>query len=208
MKIESFSVLNGIALHYLNNLMSGLYGMAQLAQMTRKEDHLEEAVDVTVKNIKKAKNLTAMMARYTEALKNDTGETDLVSILDAVLVLLEHDFEKCGIKVEKAMPEDNGHWTVAARSGDLAEMSFRIIHNSLRSMSENGGKLCVALENNNGEICIKVSDTGSSVRDQKAEDSPLTDFEVARRMAAANNGSFSVTGNSDGGASVTISFRN
>lgn len=218
-KKESLSSLYGMALHYLNNLMSGLYGMAQLAQMTRKEEHLTEAVDMTVKNIKKAKSLTSMMARYSEAYGCSSNEADLGALVSSVLVLMEHDFEKYGISVKTEIPENNGGSKVKASSGDIAEMVFRIVNHSLKNMSENGGVLSVDVKNDGSSVVLRVSDTETRFTDDimlfsdKAgngnsgpEDAELEDYMVAREMAAVNSGEFRISSRPDAGAEISVMF--
>jgi len=215
-KKESFSALYGMALHYLNNLMSGLYGMAQLAQMTRKDEHLLEAVDMTVKNIRKAKNLTLMMAQYSEAFGSNSTEADLGALVSSVLVLMEHDFEKYGISVNAEIPENNGGPKVKASSGDIIEMVFRIVNHSLKSMSSSGGTLSVGVKNDGSNIVFSVSDTQSRVpddiplfSDQSTDGhttADLEDYMVAREMAAANSGEFRIFPGTDAGAEVSVTF--
>ena len=53
MHTETLQEIIGLVTHSLNNHISGIYGMAQLAQATHKEEYSEKTVEISVESCKK-----------------------------------------------------------------------------------------------------------------------------------------------------------
>jgi len=141
LRASFYRTLTGRIIHSLSNLVSGIYGMAQLADTTGKEEYAEKTVEISVKNCKKIKEIIQKMAEYSGDLGKETSHADLREAAELAAALWDHDLEKYGVKIALSIPEKT---TVSCAKGTVQEILALLVYNAMQAM-EGGGRLIISV---------------------------------------------------------------
>ena len=149
----------GVA-HEFNNLLAGIQGYAQLAEMGQASP--DDLKDICIKQCKRGSSIVQDLLSFSHRQDEAEGEVDLNVLLDEVLRLVGRELAKSRISVQKKIGR------VAAFKGSPGGMERTILNlvmNAAEAMPE-GGTLSVALEQTNSHIVLSVSDTGGGIREE------------------------------------------
>lgn len=207
---------NQRAMHTINNLLSGMYGMGQLAQATNKTEHMEKTVEMAVESCRKIKALTLALSAFTDALEQSDPQVKLGDVLGIVLTLQNHDLEKYTITVtDRTDPE----MIIPMVHNQLIETLFRLVQNTIDSV-EASGTIGFSTAADAGKIILQLSCGGWKLADDPQEacralnsdedeinlPDGLRQVQISRSLVRANHAGFSCGIETDGTWNITITF--
>ena len=153
---------SGIA-HEFNNLLTGILGMAQLAQHSGKADHVEKALRVAISNSDKAKTVVKNLLRFSAQFKKVREPTNLCELVDETLGLVAREMEKANVEVTHrylARP------TLPVNRGEIQQVVLNLLINAMQSMEPEGGKLDVEVCKEGRSILVRVRDSGCGIPEE------------------------------------------
>ncbi|MCI0343564.1 MAG: response regulator [Planctomycetales bacterium] len=151
---------SGIA-HEFNNLLTGIYGMAQLAEETGKREHVEKSLRVAVENSRRARDIVKNLLSFARPYSKPGEAVDLASATDEVLELIRREVDSRGVKLVKnyrpAPP-------VAIARGEVQQVILNLVLNAVQAMEgREGGLLAVGLRRRSETVVLTVADTGVGI---------------------------------------------
>lgn len=147
--------------HEINNLLSPVRGLAQLA-LARPEDS-----DLTRRALECAANQSAQISRVIDALLDFSSPEDAMVLTNVhrsaenALACLPLKGDLGAIVVENDLEEV----AVLINPVHLEQAIFNLAHNATRAMSGRGGHLVMASRTQGGRIIISVRDTGPGIEE-------------------------------------------
>jgi signal transduction histidine kinase len=209
--------VNQRVMHTMNNLLSGMYGMAQLAQATGKEEHAVKTVAFTVENCREMKTLTRSLADYSAGIGTGPAAVPLGACMARVQALLQHDLDKNKVRVKTVLDAQAAFY---ARPECAQDAFCRLMLDGLKALS-GGGEIIVAAEPHDRMLAITFAG-GAPVESSEeaihgrlngsapvaAEAVPETrrDLWVVREEVRAEGGTFMVNTGPTGRQVVTVAF--
>ncbi|MBS3819430.1 response regulator [bacterium] len=154
------TMASGIA-HEFNNLIQILRGHTEFAQQTKKEEHVNEAMDVVLKSSDRASDIVKDLLTYSRNETVEKEKVEVVDIVESVLSLVEEQLEKMNIKVEREYEKGS---PVEVNKGEMQQVFLNIINNSRDSMFPEGGKLEIKIRRKEGNAEVSIRDTGSGIK--------------------------------------------
>ncbi|HEX7880922.1 MAG TPA: ATP-binding protein, partial [Candidatus Eisenbacteria bacterium] len=149
---------SGVA-HEFNNLIAAIYGYAQFMKDNRDEKLFDKGIRIILASSERARDLTRSLltfSRASEGLVEPLGPNEL---MDDVLLLVEQQLIKEGIRVERQY----GRLPHAfAERGRLQEVFLNLVSNARHAMPD-GGILTLASRSEGSEVVIEVTDTGVGI---------------------------------------------
>jgi len=149
----------GVA-HEFNNLITGIYGYAQLLKMHPDAGTLERGVNVILKSSERAQQLTGSLLTFS---RRRTGRREMVQpdeVLRDTLLLLEGEFQKEGIAVVNEL----GHLPpVSADPGEIQQVFLNLLINTLQALRGRGGSVRIEGSATPAAIDIRIADDGPGV---------------------------------------------
>ncbi|RLB32878.1 MAG: PAS domain-containing sensor histidine kinase [Deltaproteobacteria bacterium] len=161
-KLAAMGKLTSQIAHELNNPLYGIMNTLELLKSEIPEDSkrrkiLEMALSETVR----LTDLLKKMLSFSRPDQEERQVTDINTILDEILLLHEKQLREHGIKIVQEFDYDVG--PVFASKNQLRQVFLNIIANA-RDAMPNGGTLTVSTEPLDGNVLIKISDTGIGIK--------------------------------------------
>ncbi len=149
----------GVA-HEFNNLIASIYGYAQFMKEHKDPAVVEKGVDVILRSSERARELTSSLLTFSRRRPGRREPVDLNQILTDTLLLLNRQFEKSGIRVER---EAGRLPLTVADPGKMQQVLLNLLINAQQAMA-GGGKLTVRTGVEGGNLEIRVDDTGPGIK--------------------------------------------
>ena len=146
----------GVA-HEFNNLLAGIQGYAQLADMG--QVGLDELKGICIRQCKRGSSIVQDLLSFSHKQNEEEGEVDLNVLLDEVLRLVGRELGKSSVSVRKKIkrvPPFKGS------PGAMERTILNLVMNAAEAMPE-GGTLSVGLTQTDSSIVLTVSDTGHGI---------------------------------------------
>ncbi|MCK5100074.1 MAG: GHKL domain-containing protein, partial [Desulfobacteraceae bacterium] len=103
------------------------------------------------------------MLSFSKPDQEEKAELDINTILDELLMLYEKRFRENSIKLKVSMINNPGK--ILASKDQLRQVFINLFSNAMDAMPD-GGTLKVSTTIQNSSLCIKVSDTGSGIKQE------------------------------------------
>ncbi len=160
-KLVSLGQLAASVAHEVRNPLSSIKSLVQcLAEDLEARGIEVEESDLIVEEINRLNRTVSGLLRYARAPADGDRAADFADVLQTVLQVLHHEFERRGCRLETDLPEDL--LPVAANEDELKEVLFNLLLNALEAMPE-GGRLRVSAQSADGRLTASVADTGVGI---------------------------------------------
>jgi PAS domain S-box-containing protein len=149
---------SGVA-HEFNNLIAAIYGYAQFMKDNRDEKLFEKGIRIILSSSERARDLTRSLLTFSRVTEGRQEALDLNELMNDVLLLVEQQLSKEGIRVER----DYGRLPhVLAERSRLQEVFLNVLSNARHAMP-NGGILTFRSRVEPEGLIVEVSDTGVGI---------------------------------------------
>ncbi len=161
-KLAAMGRLTSQIAHELNNPLYGIMNTLELLkseipEQSKRRKILEMALSETVR----LTDLLKKMLSFSRPDQEERQVTSINTILEEILLLYEKQLREHGIRVVEEFDDNVG--PVFASRNQLRQVFLNIIANA-RDAMPNGGTLKVKTESQDGDVLIRISDTGMGIK--------------------------------------------
>lgn len=150
----------GIA-HEFNNLLAGVLGYAELAEISTDEAERDYALNVIKQSSVRGRSITRSLLTFARRDAAAREPHDLTAIIEDTLVLIERELAKRNIVVERQffpIPQ------TMCDAGQISQVILNLLTNARDAMSEqDGGKITIVVFDDGRNITMTIKDSGSGI---------------------------------------------
>jgi PAS domain S-box-containing protein len=160
-KLAGIGILASGVTHEINNPLSGIIGMAEIAleedDPSKNKDYLKDILNCAQRISEIVKGLKS----YSRAAKKeDQSAVDLNEVLEESLKMVRLAIKPPSIEViKKFQPVEK----IRANMGEIQQVFTNLITNAFQAMDGNGGKLVVSTRSFKDLVEVKVTDSGMGI---------------------------------------------
>src|SRR5262249_11426316 len=161
-RLSSVGALASSVAHEFNNILTTVINYAKMAQRPALEENVRnQCLDKILKGGQRAATIIASMLGFARNNSTQKLKTDIVALVEEILVLTDKDLSKHRIQVEKKYEGRPEAWVVP---GQLEQVLLNLVINARQAMPR-GGRLRIEVRENphTQMVEIKVADTGSGI---------------------------------------------
>ena len=216
-QVEKQAALGQMAdqlVHSIRNPVTTIGGTARYLYNKLEESTLREKAGILIHECRRLEKVLRQMEDFSVDIALSQEVVSITPLVIRSLALLRNEMEAYGIKLTTLLPEDE--LMVSADRLKLQEAVVNILKNSVEAMPE-GGLLTVSVARKDGNVEIKIVDTGLGMArahlhraDQpffttKSQSMGLG-LSLAKRAIEKHGGSLILSRNKVGGTAVTITL--
>lgn len=153
--------------HEIRNPLGGIKGFASLLKRDLSGNaQLSGMADYIVEGAKRLDGLVNKILHYSRPMMMEIRPIDLVPLAEESCQLVEADSNlNKGIEVERDFPES---CVLPLDSGMIKGALLNLLVNACQAMP-NGGKLGVSIEQENGQVTLRVKDQGVGISEENLD---------------------------------------
>jgi PAS domain S-box-containing protein len=160
-KLAGIGILASGVTHEINNPLSGIIGMAEIAleeeDPSKNEDYLRDIL----KCAQRIGEIVKGLKSYSRAAKKeDLSPVNLNEVLEESLKMVQLAIKKDTVEVvKKFQPIEK----IKANIGEIQQVFTNLITNAFQAMDGRGGKLVLSTRSSKDLVEVKVSDDGMGI---------------------------------------------
>ena len=161
-KLSSVGALASSVAHEFNNILTTIINYAKLAQRPNQDESSRaQALEKILKGGQRAATIISSMLGFARNTSTQRESTDMVALVEELLVLTDKDLSKHRIQVEKKY---HGRPRARVVPAQIEQVLLNLIINARQAMSR-GGRLVIEVRENarTGMVELSVSDTGVGI---------------------------------------------
>ena len=160
-RLSSVGELASSVAHEFNNILTTIINYAKMGSRSQTSAAQVQAFEKILRGGQRAAGIVNSMLGFARNNSTDRELTDLVAIVEEVLVLTEKDLGKHRIQIEKRF---EGRPSAVVVPGQIEQIIVNLVINARQAML-NGGRLRLEVrESPDGEtVEVKVADTGAGI---------------------------------------------
>jgi signal transduction histidine kinase len=160
-RLSSVGALASSVAHEFNNILTTIINYAKLGMRGNMEPSQKQAFEKILKGGQRAAIIVSSMLGFARNQSTRREKTDVVKLVEEILLLTEKDLSKHRIQLEKRF---HGRPVVTAVTGQIEQILLNLIINARQAMS-NGGRLRVDVRENEAANMaeIRVADSGVGI---------------------------------------------
>jgi signal transduction histidine kinase len=160
-RLSSVGELASSVAHEFNNILTTIINYAKIGMKGTTPAAQAQAFEKILRGGQRAAGIVNSMLGFARNHSSRREPTDIVHLVEEVLLLTEKDLGKHRIRIEKRF---HGHPTAVVVPGQIEQILVNLVINARQAMP-NGGRLCIEVrENGAGDtVEVKVADTGVGI---------------------------------------------
>ncbi|MCE9534731.1 MAG: sensor histidine kinase [Planctomycetes bacterium] len=160
-RLSSVGELASSVAHEFNNILTTIINYAKLGMRGNLEPGQKQAFEKILKGGQRAATIVNSMLGFARNQTTLREETDIVKIVEEVLLLTEKDLSKHRIQIDKRF---HGRPIAIAVAGQIEQILLNLVINARQAMP-NGGRLRIDVrENPTAEMVeIRIADSGVGI---------------------------------------------
>ncbi len=164
-KMSSVGALASSVAHEFNNILTTIINYAKIGLKAHREEDRQAALEKIFKAGQRAATITGSMLGFARKNSQSPSQTDLVSLIEEVLILTRKDLEKHRVTVETNFLDRP---VASVISGQIEQVLLNLIINARQAMPR-GGKLRIDVRSNHETRMaeIRIVDHGCGIPPEK-----------------------------------------
>lgn len=167
-RLASLGLLASSLAHEIGTPLGVVRGRAEQVQRKDSDPKTKEVMGIIVSQIDRVSKLVNSLLHIARGRGADsTSDVELHKVLQDVLNLLSHEFERNGISLEISIAEN---LTVKAESGPLGQVFLNLIVNAIHAILANkSGKkkvIRISAQEFDQQVHISIEDTGIGIEEK------------------------------------------
>lgn len=160
-KLSTVGALASSMTHEFNNILTTVINYAKLGLRHKDNATREKALDKILTAGQRASKITTGLLSYARKGNNHRESTDLVALVEDVLLLVEKDLQMHRVRLQKKF---EGRPCALINSSQIQQVILNLIVNARQAMDA-GGQLTVSIRPNfeSGMAEISVRDSGHGI---------------------------------------------
>jgi len=161
-RLSSVGALASSVAHEFNNILTTIINYAKLAQRSGKDEAArDQALEKILKGSHRAATIISSMLGFARNNSTQREMTDLVALIEEVLLLTDKDLSKHRVQVEKHF---QGRPKAPVVPGQIEQVLLNLIINARQAMP-NGGRVMIRLTHDleNDMVDLVVRDNGAGI---------------------------------------------
>ena len=160
-RLSSVGELASSVAHEFNNILTTIINFAKIGMKGQTQAAQTQAFEKIVRGGQRAAAIVNSMLGFARNNSATREKTDIISLVEEVLLLTEKDLSKHRVQVEKRF---HGRPTATIVPGQIEQILVNLVLNARQAMP-NGGRLKVEVgENPAGDtVEVKIADTGTGI---------------------------------------------
>jgi signal transduction histidine kinase len=161
-RLSSVGALASSVAHEFNNILTTIINYAKMAQRPSMEDAVRhQCLDKILKGGQRAATIIHSMLGFARNNATQKQKTDILGLVEEVLILTDKDLSKHRVQVEKRYEGRPEAWVVP---GQLEQVLLNLVINARQAMPR-GGRLRIEVRENprTQMVEIKVADSGVGI---------------------------------------------
>jgi signal transduction histidine kinase len=160
-RLSSVGELASSIAHEFNNILTTIINSAKLAMKDQNPAERTKAFERIMRAGQRAAVITHGMLGFARKNASNRQRTDIVGLVEEVLVLTEKDLSKHRIQVETKFAGRPTAWVVP---GQIEQILVNLVINARQAMSQGGRLKLDVRENETGDtVEVKVTDSGIGI---------------------------------------------
>lgn len=159
-KLAGLGILTSGFAHEINNPLSGIIGMAEIAMEEEDPVKVRECLNDILRCGQKIEEIVKELSSYSRTARRE-GQTgvDVIEVMENALKMVQR-VSKTPVKVSRDFQTVE---RVEANSGELQLVFHHLLSNAYQAMNEKGGKLSLTTRPAKDKIEITVADNGMGI---------------------------------------------
>jgi signal transduction histidine kinase len=161
-KLSSVGALASSVAHEFNNILTTIINYARLAQRPNQDEATRvQAMEKILKGSQRAATIISSMLGFARNTSTKRETTDIVALVEEIIVLAEKDLSKHRVQVEKKYHGRPKAYVVPAQ---IEQVLLNLIINARQAMPR-GGRLVIEVRDNprTEMVELSISDTGVGI---------------------------------------------
>jgi signal transduction histidine kinase len=164
-RLASIGAVASSVAHEFNNILTTILNHAKLGLRTTEVDACQKSFDKILSSARRAAKITTGVLALSHNRTAKKLPTDVVTMVDEVLAIIEKDLSKHQVRLEKDLHPVPHIDVVAAQ---IEQVLMNLLINARQAMPRGGTvKVTVAHSPDSGMVEISVKDTGSGIAADK-----------------------------------------
>jgi signal transduction histidine kinase len=160
-RLSSVGALASSVAHEFNNILTTIINYAKIGMKGTAEPAQKQAFERILKGGQRAAAIVSGMLGFARNQTTNRAPTDIVRIVEEVLLLTDKDLSKHRVHVEKRF---HGRPVATVSAGQIEQILLNLIINARQAMP-NGGRLRIDVRENTdaGTVEVRIADSGVGI---------------------------------------------
>jgi signal transduction histidine kinase len=158
-RLSSVGELASSVAHEFNNILTTIINYAKLGLRGQDPASRDQAFERILRGGQRAATIVNTMLGFARNSSTQREQTDIVALVEEVLVLTEKDLNKHRIQVDKRF---HGRPVATIVPGQIEQILVNLVLNARQAMPK-GGRLKLEVRDDGDVVEIKIADTGVGI---------------------------------------------
>jgi len=163
-RLASVGELAASIAHEIRNPVAGIINAMQVLSDDNDDNEERAIFDEVQTQAKRVDRAIDNLLSYARPSKPELSLTDLNLLFERAMVLMDGGIQDAKIALQ--MKLDSELPLVSVDPQQIQQVLVNLILNSVQAMND-GGELTLGTDVNNGSVCMRISDTGNGISDDK-----------------------------------------
>lgn len=219
-RLATLGTISAAVAHEIKNPLFFISGNAELVQQYVSTGKYDKAIE----KIQKILEGTRRIGRLIDYLKGYSHNKESDKLIYRVCDVVNDSFDLIGYRLKQSRvavkcPPIPTDMTIRCDLQKISQVLVNLIGNAIDALVDSEGTVDIEVERKNGDILIRVRDSGPGIEQEKAdcifepfitskskEQGTGLGLFIARHLVEEHNGRISITKNDGSGAEFTIAF--
>lgn len=161
-KLAAIGKLSASIAHEFSNPLTGIQGVIESVKFNiALDEQYQELIDLALSECERVKGLIANLQGFNKPSSGIKETADIHSLLDNMILMVKKEFKESNITIKKQYAPELP--MVHIVTDQIKQVFLNLLTNAKDAIDNHSGKVTISTEDLNGEIVVRISDTGSCI---------------------------------------------